>query len=132
MVIVKVVWLGEVVIVLAELGVVEQRYQAVLEVVNQGVSVSEVAGRFGVTRQSVHRWLRRYAAEGSGRVGGWVGEAVVVSASDAAGGGGADRRAAPGAAGVGSAHDPVPAGGGAGRRRCRAGRRSIGVWCVTG
>jgi transposase InsO family protein len=52
------------VVVLVELGLVEQRYQAVLEVVNQGVTVSEVARRFGVTRQTVHRWLRRYAAEG--------------------------------------------------------------------
>ena len=49
---------------LVELGLVELRYQAVLEVVNQGVTVSEVARRFGVTRQTVHRWLRRYAAEG--------------------------------------------------------------------
>ena len=51
---------------LEELGLVEQRYQAVLEVVNQGVSVTEVAATFGVTRQTVHRWLRRYAAEGLG------------------------------------------------------------------
>jgi transposase InsO family protein len=50
--------------VLVELGLVEQRYQAVLEVINQGVPVSEVAVAFGVTRQTVHRWLRVYAAEG--------------------------------------------------------------------
>jgi transposase InsO family protein len=50
--------------VLVELGVVEQRYQAVLEVLNDGVPVTEVAARFGVTRQSVHRWLKRYAARG--------------------------------------------------------------------
>jgi transposase InsO family protein len=49
--------------VLVELGLVEQRYQAVLEVLD-GASVTEVAGRFGVTRQSVHRWLRRYGAQG--------------------------------------------------------------------
>ena len=55
---------GRSVVVLVELGVVEQRYQAVLEVVNQGVSVTEVAVTFGVTRQTVHRWLRRYAAQG--------------------------------------------------------------------
>lgn len=42
----------------------EQRYQAVLEVLNDGVPVTEVAARFGVTRQSVHRWLTRYAAHG--------------------------------------------------------------------
>ena len=28
------------------------------------VSVTEVAARSGVSRQSVHRWLRRYAAQG--------------------------------------------------------------------
>lgn len=48
---------------LVELGLVEQRYQAVLEVLS-GATVTEVAGRFGVTRQSVHRWLRRYASRG--------------------------------------------------------------------
>ena len=51
---------------LVELGPVEQRYQAVLEVLVEGKTVSEVAARFGVTRQSVHRWLRRYAAGGLG------------------------------------------------------------------
>jgi transposase InsO family protein len=64
MVIVKVACRGRSVVVLVELGLVEQRYQAVLEVVSQGVTVTEVARRFGVTRQTVHRWLRRYAAEG--------------------------------------------------------------------
>lgn len=49
---------------LVELGLVEQRLSAVLEVLDDGVSVTEVAERFGVSRQSVHRWLRRYAADG--------------------------------------------------------------------
>ena len=49
---------------LVELGLVEQRYQAVLAVLNEGASVTEVAQRFGVTRQSVHRWLRHYAVKG--------------------------------------------------------------------
>ncbi len=96
---------------LVELGLVEQRYQAVLEVLNDASSVTEVAVRFGVTRQTVHRWLRRYAAEGLAGSGGWVGAAVVVSASDATGGRGADRRAAPSSARLGSADDPVPARG---------------------
>lgn len=48
---------------LIELGVVEQRHRAVLEVAD-GLSVSEVARRYGVTRQTVHRWLRRYAVCG--------------------------------------------------------------------
>lgn len=48
---------------LVELGVVEQRYRAVLEVLD-GASVVEVARRNGVTRQTVHEWLRRYASDG--------------------------------------------------------------------
>jgi len=46
-----------------ELRVAEQRYRAVWEVL-EGASVSEVARRFKVSRQSVHSWLTRYAAEG--------------------------------------------------------------------
>lgn len=49
--------------VLVELGVVEQRYQAVLEVL-AGASVTEVARRYGVARQTVHTWLRRYGSDG--------------------------------------------------------------------
>jgi transposase InsO family protein len=49
--------------VLVELGLVEQRHVAVLEVLD-GVPVVEVAARAGVTRQTVHRWLTRYAAQG--------------------------------------------------------------------
>jgi transposase-like protein len=48
---------------LVELGVVQQRYQAVLEVL-EGASVTDVARRYGVARQTVHEWLRRYGAEG--------------------------------------------------------------------
>ena len=46
-----------------ELSVTEQRYRAVLEVM-AGVPVTEVAGRYGVSRQSVHTWLARYGDEG--------------------------------------------------------------------
>lgn len=35
-----------------------------LEVLRDGAAVSEVALRFGVSRQTVHRWLRRYADRG--------------------------------------------------------------------
>ena len=48
---------------LVELSVVEQRYQAVLEVLG-GVTVVDVARRYGVARQTVHLWLRRYASRG--------------------------------------------------------------------
>ena len=41
---------------LVELGVVEQRYRAVLEVFD-GAPVTEVARRYGVARQTLHGWL---------------------------------------------------------------------------
>src|SRR5689334_19498148 len=47
-----------------ELSVQEQKYQAVMAVLSEGASVSEVASRWGVSRQSVHAWLRRYEDEG--------------------------------------------------------------------
>jgi transposase InsO family protein len=45
---------------LVELGLVEQRHKAVLEVL-AGAAITDVALRNGVTRQMVHRWLRRCA-----------------------------------------------------------------------
>jgi transposase InsO family protein len=51
---------------LVELSVVEQRYQAVLAVIRDGVPIVEVARRFDVSRQAVHRWLRWYEAQGLG------------------------------------------------------------------
>jgi transposase InsO family protein len=48
---------------LVELSVMEQRYRAVLEV-EAGCPVTEVAERFGVSRQSVHTWIKRYRAGG--------------------------------------------------------------------
>ena len=48
---------------LRELNVVEQRYRAVLEVLS-GLPVTEVAERYGVARQTVHRWMARYQAGG--------------------------------------------------------------------
>src|SRR5581483_4419548 len=49
--------------VLVELSVVEQRYHAVMEVA-AGVPVTQVAARYGVSRQSVHSWVRRYELGG--------------------------------------------------------------------
>ena len=49
---------------LVELRLVEQRYQAVLEVLNDGATVTDVARRSGVARQTVHVWLREYASHG--------------------------------------------------------------------
>jgi transposase InsO family protein len=48
---------------LVELSVMEQRYHAVMEVVS-GAPVSEVARRYGVSRQAVYGWLGRYEREG--------------------------------------------------------------------
>ena len=48
-----------------ELSVIEQKYRAVLEV-GSGIPVTEVAERYGVSRQSVHAWLQRYRQEGIG------------------------------------------------------------------
>jgi hypothetical protein len=49
--------------VLWERSVVEQRYDAVREVL-EGRGVTEVAGRYGVSRQSVYTWVGRYRAGG--------------------------------------------------------------------
>jgi transposase len=48
---------------LVEWGLVEQRHKAVLEVLD-GASVTDVARRYGVSRHSVHAWLRHYANHG--------------------------------------------------------------------
>ncbi|HET6295249.1 MAG TPA: helix-turn-helix domain-containing protein [Kribbella sp.] len=47
-----------------ELSVAEQRYQAVLAVISDGLSVSQVAPKFGVSRQTLHSWLARYEQAG--------------------------------------------------------------------
>ncbi len=49
---------------LVELSVMEQRYQAVLAVVQDGWKVTEVAERLGVSRQTVHTWIARYERGG--------------------------------------------------------------------
>lgn len=47
-----------------ELSVVEQRYQAVLAVISDGLAISQVASKVGVSRQTLHAWLARYEADG--------------------------------------------------------------------
>jgi transposase-like protein len=46
------------------MNVTEQRYQAVLAVITEGRTVSEVGLQWGVDRRTVHRWLARYEAAG--------------------------------------------------------------------
>ena len=48
---------------LVDMSKVEQRYRAVLAV-QAGDRVTEVAWQLGVSRQSVHAWLARYAESG--------------------------------------------------------------------
>jgi transposase len=49
-----------------ELSVAEQRYQAVLAVISDGLSISQVAEKVGVSRQTLHTWLARNDASGLG------------------------------------------------------------------
>jgi transposase InsO family protein len=47
-----------------ELSVAEQRYQAVMAVIGDGLPISRVAEKVGVSRQTLHSWLARYEADG--------------------------------------------------------------------
>src|SRR5467141_4877355 len=47
-----------------ELSVVEQMYKAVLAVIAEGRTVTQVARDWDVARQTVHVWLERYEADG--------------------------------------------------------------------
>ena len=49
---------------LVELSMVEQRYQAVREVLDSAATITEVAKHYGVDRRTLHRWLTRYAIGG--------------------------------------------------------------------
>ena len=111
------------------MSVQEQKYRAVMAVLADGRSVSEVAEAWGVSRQSVHAWLRRYEEAGlpgleprSSRPGSCphqmpgVVEARVLEM----------RRAHPG---WGSRRILYELGREAGEGFwCRRGRRSIGAW----
>jgi transposase len=44
--------------------VAEQRHQAVLAVMSDGLSISQVAQKVAVSRQTLHSWLARYEAVG--------------------------------------------------------------------
>jgi hypothetical protein len=44
--------------------VAEQRYQAVLAVIADGLSVTVAAEKAGVSRQTLHAWLAKYDAGG--------------------------------------------------------------------
>lgn len=74
---------------LRELRVSEMRYRAVLEVLD-GAVISDVGRRYGVSRQTVHVWLRRYARDGAVlNLEDRSSRPQWVSSSDGVGGGGA-------------------------------------------
>jgi transposase len=47
-----------------EMSLSEQRTKAILAVIADGRTVSEVAKDWGVCRRTMHRWLERYEGEG--------------------------------------------------------------------
>lgn len=61
---------------LVELSVMEQRFQAVLAVVQDGETITEVARRVGVSRQAIHARIRRYQAIQSGALSKYVREST--------------------------------------------------------
>jgi transposase InsO family protein len=46
------------------MSVAEQRYQAVMAVIGDGRTITEVAAQWAVSRQTVHTWLARYEQAG--------------------------------------------------------------------
>jgi transposase len=78
-----------------ELTVAEQRYHAVMAVISDGLSISQVAEKVGVSRQTLHSWLARYEAEGLEGLVDPVASAAELSASDATGRGGGGVGVAP-------------------------------------
>lgn len=70
---------------LVDVSVVEQRYRAVLAV-QAGATVTEVAARFGVSRQSVHAWLSRYRGSGLAGLADRSSSGVVSASGVSAGG----------------------------------------------
>jgi transposase len=51
------------------MSVAEQRYQAVLAVIADGRTVTEVAAQWSVSRQTIHAWLAKYEAGGLAGLG---------------------------------------------------------------
>ena len=117
---------------LVELSKMEQRYQAVMAVQVDGLTVTEVAEKFGVSRQTVHAGCAAMRQGGLDGVGGSVASAGVVSASDAGGGRGAGVRAAPAASRIGGRRGSRTSWVVRVSIRCRRRWGSIGRWSVTG
>jgi transposase len=50
--------------VLVEISKMQQRYDAVLSVIRDGLTITEAAQTYGVSRQSLYRWMARYEEGG--------------------------------------------------------------------
>ena len=114
-----------------EYRVVEQRYDAVMEVLRDGRTVTEVAERWGVSRQSLYSWLGRYQAGG---LEGLADGPIVLAAA-------LIRSLQRWRSGSASCAGGIPGGGRGGCitswvgmvwSRCRRGRRSTGHWSAMG
>jgi len=46
------------------MSVAEQRYKAVMAVISEGRTITQVARDWGVSRQTMHAWLARYESNG--------------------------------------------------------------------
>src|ERR1700682_1254455 len=95
-----------------ELSVAEQRYKAVLAVIGEGRTVTEVAAEWRVCGQIVHTWLARYQAGGLEAFGRPVAPADGVPTPDVAGAGGDGARSAAGETGLGGADPGARSAGG--------------------
>ena len=84
----------------------EQRYRAVLEV-RDGSPVSEVAIRYGVSRQTIHTWRNRYAQDGVAGLQEGSRRPKRTPTRVNSGAGGADLRAAAAAHSVGRSPGPA-------------------------
>ena len=96
---------------LVELGLVEQRLMAVREVLD-GATVTDVAKRNGVTRQTVHTWLRSYANFGVAGLVDKSSKPETCPAPDDPGGRSPDRRDAAQPSEMGTEVHPHPPGPG--------------------
>ena len=116
---------------LVELGLVEQRHRAVLEVL-EGAAVMEVAAGYGVSRQSVHAWLRKYASHGLAGLADRSSRPDGCPHQMPAGveAGVVELRLGP--SGVGASDDPVSSGGGGGGSVAGPVVGVSAVWCVMG
>ena len=113
------------------MSVAEQRYQAVLAVIAEGRSVTEVAAQWRVSRQTLHAWLARYEAEGLEGLRDRSHRPVRCPHQMPAGLEARVlemRRAHP----FWGPRRIVPSWDGRRWSRCRVSRRSIGAWCGPG